>query len=212
LRIYGGWWWIGVRSILLLAIIFSLSASVLGFYYLQQVSYMKGKEEFASVPPLYEAFMSQAREVSLEELKDIMKSYGFDLLVPHYIPDGIKLSAVYYKCCPLVVIIVYSDRGVKDYRFANIAIEIIPFDPVFAPSEEYLQRLNNPPKQYVVRIRDFVAVITPEAEYGDPELRKLFGPSPMAVVWHNGLQYIIGVNRPLTVEDLHLILNSLSPA
>jgi hypothetical protein len=212
LRIYGGWWWIGVRSILLLAIIFSLSASVLGFYYLQQVSYMKGMEEFASVPPLYEAFMSQAREVSLEELKDIMKSHGFDLLVPHYIPDGIKLSAVYYKCCPLVVIIVYSDRGVKDYRFANIAIEIIPFDPVFAPSEEYLQRLNNPPKQYVVRIRDFVAVITPEAEYGDPELRKLFGPSPMAVVWHNGLQYIIGVNRPLTVEDLHLILNSLSPA
>jgi hypothetical protein len=210
LRIYGGWWWIGVRSILLLAIIFSLSASVLGFYYLQQVSHMK--EEFASVPPLYEAFMSQAREVSLEELKDIMKSYGFDLLVPHYIPDGIKLSAVYYKCCPLVVIIAYSDRGVKDYRFANIAIEIIPFDPVFAPSEEYLQRLNNPPKQYVVRIRDFVAVITPEAEYGDPELRKLFGPSPMAVVWHNGLQYIIGVNRPLTVEDLHLILNSLSPA
>jgi hypothetical protein len=210
LRIYGGWWWIGVRSILLLAIIFSLSASVLGFYYLQQVSYMK--EGFASVPPLYEAFMSQAREVSLEELKDIMKSHGFDLLVPHYIPDGIKLSAVYYKCCPLVVIIAYSDRGVKDYRFANVAIEIAPFHPIFAPSEEYLQRLNNPPKQYVVRIRDFVAVITPEAEYGDPELRKLFGPSPMAVVWHNGLQYIIGVNRPLTVEDLHLILNSLSPA
>jgi uncharacterized protein (UPF0128 family) len=81
-----------VRRILLLAIIFSLSASVLGFYYLQQVSYIK--EEFASVPPFYEAFMSQAREVSLEELKDIMKSYGFDLLVPHYIPDGIKLSAV----------------------------------------------------------------------------------------------------------------------
>jgi hypothetical protein len=210
LRIYGGWWWIGVRSILLLAIIFSLSASVLGFYYLQQVSYMK--EEFASVPPLYEAFMSQAREVSLEELKDIMKSYGFDLLVPHYIPDGIKLSAVYYKCCPLVVIIAYSDRGVKDYRFANIAIEIIPFDPVFAPSEEYLQRLNNPPKQYVVRIRDFVAVITPETEHGNPELRKLFGPYPMAIVWHNGLQYIIAIKRPLTVEDLHLILNSLNPA
>jgi hypothetical protein len=180
----GGWWWIGVRRILLLAIIFSLSASVLGFYYLQQVSYMKGKEEFASVPPLYEAFMSQAREVSLEELKEIMKSYGFDLLVPHYISDGIKLSAVYYKCCPLVVIIAYSDRDVKDYRFANIAIEIIPFDPVFAPSEEYLQRLNNPPKQYVVRIRDFVAVITPETEHGNPELRKLFGPYPMAVVWH----------------------------
>jgi hypothetical protein len=212
LRIYGGWWWIGVRSILLLAIIFSLSASVLGFYYLQQVSYMKGMEEFASVPPLYEAFMSQAREVSLEELKDIMKSYGFDLLVPHYIPDGIKLSAVYYKCCPLVVIIAYSDRGVKDYRFANIAIEIIPFDPVFAPSEEYLQRLNNPPKQYVVRIRDFVAVITPETEHGNPELRKLFGPYPMAIVWHNGLQYIIAIKRPLTVEDLHLILNSLNPA
>jgi hypothetical protein len=101
---------------------------------------------------------------------------------------------------------------VKDYRFANITIEIAPFDPKFAPSEEYLQRLNNPPKEYVVRIRDFVAVISPEAEYGDPELRKLFGPGPMAVVWHRGLEYIIGMKRPLTVEDLHLLLNSLSPA
>jgi hypothetical protein len=57
-----------VRRILLLAIIFSLSASVLGFYYIQQASHVKAKEEVAFVPPLYEAFMSQAREVSLEEL------------------------------------------------------------------------------------------------------------------------------------------------
>jgi hypothetical protein len=64
----------------------------------------------------------------------------------------------------------------------------------------------------VVRFRDFVAVISPEAEYEDEELRKLFGPSPMAVVWHNGLEYIIGMKRPLTVEDLHSLLNSLSPA
>lgn len=200
------------RILLLLIMIFSLSALVFGFHYLQQVNDMKGKEEVAAVPPLYEAFMLQAREVSLDEMRDIMKSHGYDVLIPHYIPDGIKLSAVYYKCCPLVVIITYSDRGVKDYRFANITIEIAPFHPILTPSEEYLQRLNNPPKEYVVRTRDFVAVISPEAEYGDPELRKLFGPSPMAVVWHSGLQYITGIKRPLTVEDLHLLLNSLSPA
>jgi hypothetical protein len=44
---------------------------------------MKEKEEFASIPPLYEAFMPQATEVSLAELRDIMKSHGFDVLVPH---------------------------------------------------------------------------------------------------------------------------------
>jgi hypothetical protein len=55
-----------------------------------------------------------------------MKPHGFGVMVPHYIPAGIKLSAVYYKCCPLVVIIAYSDRDVKDYRYANIAIEIMP--------------------------------------------------------------------------------------
>jgi len=205
-----------VRRILLLAmIISSLSALVLGFHYLQQANDMKGNEEaasFPSYPPIYKAFMLQAREVSLEELRDIMKSHGYDILIPHHIPDGIKLSAVYYKCCPLVVIIAYSDKGVKDYRFANITIEIAPFDQKFAPSEEYLRRLNNPPKEYVVRFRDFVAVISPEAEYGDPELRKLSGPGPLAVVWHNGLEYIIGMKRPLTVEDLHSLLNSLSPA
>jgi hypothetical protein len=112
----------------------------------------------------------------------------------------------------LVVIIAYSDRDVKDYRYANIAIEIMPFDPIFAPSEKYLQRINNPPKQYVVKIQDFVTVIKPETEPGDPELRRLFGTYPMAVVWNNGLQYVIGAKRPLTVEDFLLLLNSLSPA
>jgi hypothetical protein len=107
---------------------------------------MKEKEEFASILPLYEAFMPQATEVSLAELRYIMKPHGFGVMVPHYIPAGIKLSAVYYKCCPLVVIIAYSDRDVKDYRYANIAIEIMPFDPIFAASEKYLQRINNLPK------------------------------------------------------------------
>jgi hypothetical protein len=138
-----------VRRILLLAmIISSLSDLVFGFHYLQQANDMKGNDEmasFPSYPPFFEVFMLQAREVSLEELRDIMKSHGYNVLIPHYIPHGIKFSAVYYKCCPLVVVIAYSDRDVKDYRFANITIEIAPFHPKFAPSEEYLQRLNSPP-------------------------------------------------------------------
>jgi hypothetical protein len=64
----------------------------------------------------------------------------------------------------------------------------------------------------VVIIRDYVAVITPKTEHGNPELRKLSGHGSMAVVWHSGLEYIIGMKRPLTVEDLHSLLNSLSPA
>jgi hypothetical protein len=99
---------------------------------------------FPSYPPFFETFMLQAREVSQEELRDIMKSHGYNVLIPHYIPHGIKFSAIYYKCCPLVVVIAYSDRGVKDYRFANITIEIAPFHPKFAPSKEYMQRLNSP--------------------------------------------------------------------
>jgi hypothetical protein len=52
------------RILLLLIMIFSSSALVFGIHYLQQVNDMKGKEEVAAVPPLYKAFMLQAREVS----------------------------------------------------------------------------------------------------------------------------------------------------
>jgi hypothetical protein len=63
--------------------------------------------------PIYEAFISQTRKVSLEELRDVIKSHGYDALVPHHIPDGIKLSDIYYKFCPLVVLIACGDRDVK---------------------------------------------------------------------------------------------------
>jgi hypothetical protein len=63
--------------------------------------------------PIYEAFISQTRKVSLEELRDVIKSHDYDALVPHHIPDGIKLSAIYYKFCPLVVLIACGDRDVK---------------------------------------------------------------------------------------------------
>jgi hypothetical protein len=148
LRIYGSRWWIKVGRIFLLAmIISSLSDLVFGFHYLQQANNMKGKMRwplFHLIPHFFETFMLQAREVFQEELRDIMKSHGYNVLIPHYIPHGIKFSAIYYKCCPLVVVIAYSDRGVKDYRFANITIEIAPFHPKFAPSKEYMQRLNSP--------------------------------------------------------------------
>jgi len=195
-------------------IIIALSATIIVAYYYQQKinSGIEGLEYEPSIPPLYEAFMSKAKEVSLTELRDIMKSKGYELLVPRWLPEGIKLSTIYYKCCPLVVIMVYSDRGTKDYRYANITIEIAPFDPRYAPSEEYLQGRNNPPKEYVVKIRDLVAIVIPESMPGDPEQQRLFGSYPLAVGWRNGLEYIIAVKRPLTVDDLISLLNSLSPA
>ncbi len=67
----------------------------------------------ACVPQFMRRSYPKQERFPLEELRDVIKSHGYYALVPHHIPDGIKLSAIYYKFCPLVVLIACGDNDVK---------------------------------------------------------------------------------------------------
>ena len=179
----------------------------LQFYLVYDVERLKGSFE----PPIYEAFMSQAREVSLEEFIHLARSHHYELMLPTRLPKGLTLSTIYYKCCPLVAIVVYSARGVKDFRYSELAIEIAP-NP-YPLSEEYLLQLNRTSvDEYVIRVGKGYARISPKVEFGDEERRRIFGPHPMAIYWEGGLEYLISVLPPLTLEDLEYIVRGLAKA
>lgn len=158
-----------------------------------------------SVPPLYEAFMSQAREVSLAELTQAVNAHNASLIVPTWLPDQMVLTAVYMKCCPFVAIITYSDHGAKDFRDAELTVEIAP------GAQPPLEQLRQASPDKLRQIGDRWVVVFDRAPFGDPEMQRRFGPSPYAYFWSGGLYYQVGVKAPRTPEDLIRIINSMQP-
>ncbi len=192
---------------LVLAALLLLSISLSQFF----LSANNGREQARFEPPLYEGFMLQAKEVSLDEFINTMKSHGIEVVLPTRLPKNLVISTIYYKCCPLVAMVVYSARGEKDYRYAELVIEIAP-NP-FPLSEEHLQQLNNTAvDEYVIKVGKGYARIIPKAPFGDEERNRLFGPQPMAIYWDGGLEYIIGVLPPLSLEDLEYVVRGLEKA
>ncbi|MDJ0270981.1 MAG: hypothetical protein QXM50_00020 [Candidatus Caldarchaeum sp.] len=192
---------------LVLAAFLLLSTTLSQFF----LSTNNGGEKARFEPPLYEAFMSQAKEVSLDEFIQVMKSHGYEVVLPARLPKNLTLSAIYYKCCPLVAMVLYSAKGEKDYRYSELAIEISP-NP-FPLSEEYLQQSNNTAvNEYVIKVGNGYARIIPKAPFGDEERNRIFGPQPMAIYWDGGLEYLIGVLPPISLEDLEYVVRGLEKA
>jgi hypothetical protein len=148
------------------------------------------------IPPLYEAFMSQAREVSLEEFVRLVRSHGLEILIPTYLPRGMTLTTIYYKCCPLVAMMVYSAKGEKDYRYAELVIEISPSN--LPLSEDYLLSLNRTSGDvYVLKTDRGYARIYPEALFGDEERNRKFAPHVLAFTITMGLTTSLAYCDPL---------------
>ena len=85
--------------------------------------YVKEKHE-AMGELYYREFISEAEEVSLEELIEL---FGNETLIPTWMPDDIKLRKIYVvqRNESMHAILAYSDREIEDYRNANIIISIV---------------------------------------------------------------------------------------
>ncbi len=69
-------------------------------------------------------FYTFSKEVSLEELVDVANNYNKAIYLPTDLPDNLELTTLYLKYSPLISIVVYSAEGNKDYKTAELTIEI----------------------------------------------------------------------------------------
>lgn len=151
------------------------------------------------VIPLFRRF-SLARGID-----EVIQRYHQSPLLPAWLPEGIRYADVYIGP---VVIICYSDREVKDFRFANITIEISPASYREPTPDEFGKFLT--PEENLIQIGDIWVVLTEKAHFGYPEVEEVFGPSPHAYFTLNGLYYQVGVKSPLTSQDLIKIIENMT--
>jgi hypothetical protein len=193
-----------------LAILIAVALSSMSFIPLLPLLMNTDNAQGSFIPPLYEAFMSQAREVSLEEFVRLVRSHGLEILIPTYLPRGMTLTTIYYKCCPLVAMMVYSAKGIKDFRYAELVIEISPSG--LPPSEDYLLSLNRTSRDvYVLKTDRGYARIYPKALFGDEERNRKFGPTVLAIYDYGGVNYLISILRPITMKEVEDLIKGLAP-
>ena len=95
-------------------------------------------------------FYATSREVSLGELVDFADKYDISLYLPSELPNNLKLTAIYLKDGPFVAILVYSAEGNKDYKTAELTIEIIPTSDT-PTLNELESRAESSPFEYLPR-------------------------------------------------------------
>lgn len=164
----------------------------------------------APIPP-YPPFNRYSLDRGVEEA---VKTLGKAPMLPEWLPEGMRYAEVYTG--PPVVIICFSDRAIKDFRYANVSIEVsVDNNP---PSLETLRTLEESWREQgsdhkLVQVGDLWIVLCEKASPG-PDRAKIFGPSPspLAWFWKDNLYYIVGVGQPLTTQDLLKIIESMNPS
>ncbi|MEM1569627.1 MAG: hypothetical protein QXM89_03260 [Candidatus Bathyarchaeia archaeon] len=153
-------------------------------------------------------YSADCREVSLDELVKVVSEAGRTIYMPSKLPRGLKLTAIYLKDGPFIAIFVYSSEDNKDYRTAELCIEISPsgLPPLLL---EELKSIS-PGYEYVLKINNWLVRVEKDAYIGSEELRRKYGKdrAPLAEAWIEGFNYLIG-SPILTAEELLQLIQNM---
>ncbi len=157
-------------------------------------------------PPTFDPvpFVYVADEITLEELVRIAKKWdNVTIYLPTQLPDGMKLTAVWFKYGVYpIAIVVYDSHGEKDPRYSEISIQIVIGYPDFRTlyNESKLTEVNGWPAM----IREKVPLRDPKA------IARLGNYIAVVDVWIDGSWYSIAA-AGLTVEEVMVIVQSMRP-
>jgi len=160
-------------------------------------------EMYGSIVPFYEI----AEKITLNELIEAANEYNFNLYLPTKMPGNITLVAIYYK--PPLIMLSYSDKEVKDYRYDKVTIEVYMGSQVPPSLEELKLTAEKEPNNQVFSINSARGILIENARWGDPELQELYGSSPFAYFWLGNHYYMISVVPPITSDQLIEIIQNM---
>jgi len=169
-------------------------------------------EPFHSEP--VDFYAAGGRKVSLNELIKFVGEAGETIYLPSKLSRGLKLTAVYFKDGPFIAIVVYSAEGDKDYKTAELTIEITPSG--LPPSSlEELKSISG--DDYVLEINGWLVRIKKDAYVFEREFIKKYrtNRAPSAEAWIKGSNYTFNywMRSPiLTVEELIQLIRDMKPA
>ena len=164
-------------------------------------------------------FYAIAREASLSELVQVADKTGNPLYLPSALPPGFKLTAIYlHEDEPLkegeilffISIVVYSAEGNKDYKTAELGIQItLGARPTYKQMQAWTEK-----SKYVtvLRINDWPVRLNERASTGGNEERRAkYGEYQLLVeVWIKAIAYTISP-MTLTPDEAIQLVRSMRP-
>ncbi len=135
-------------------------------------------------------FYGVSREVTLEELIEDAHIYNQSLYLPLDLPANLNITAIYLKYGAFLAIIVYSTDGNKDYKTAELTIQVsISYD---IPTYESLQEMaTNSDYESAIQINSWNVYINERANSGgNEEFIAKYGDYTLLVMsWIEGCAY-----------------------
>ena len=162
----------------------------------------------SEIIPEPQDFYATSREVSLDEFTEFISKSNKSIYLPSKLPNNFQLTAIYLKEGPFIGIIVYSAEGNKDYKTAELAIEIAPsafppkYDQLISEAEQSEYKMAMEINDWPVLIDEMHSIMNNE------EFRKKYGDYTLLVqIWIEDISYDICCPTINTEEAIELVGN-----
>lgn len=145
-------------------------------------------------------FYGTSKEVNINEFTNYLEKNEILVYLPSDLPNNFEMTAIYLKESPFIAIIVYSAESNKDYKTAELTIQISP--SISIPTlNDLSSNIQNPEFEKVFEIKGWPVLINERASSGSELsfIAKYGEYTLLTMVWIEENQYFI--NSPTLITD-----------
>jgi len=150
-------------------------------------------------------FYGDSKEVDIYEFTNYLKKNEIIVYLPSDILSKFEMTAIYLSESPFIAIVVYSEESNKDYKTAELTIQISP--AISIPTyNELSSNIKNAEFEKAYEINDWPVFVNERASSGGESsfIAKYGEYTLLTIVWIEMNQYMI--NSPTLVTDEVMVL------
>ncbi len=169
---------------------------------------INSNNNYVSQPP---DFYYTSQQVTFDEFTEYIKNNEIVVNLPSLLPEGYKLTAIYLKKSPFIAIVVYSTDSNKDYKTAELTIQI-SYATQIPTCDELVSNIQNGEFEKVYEINNWPVLVNEKASSGSEAsfIAKYGEYTVLTIVWIEEIQYVI--NSPnLTTTNIITLVQEMGP-
>ena len=153
-------------------------------------------------------FYGTSKEVNINEFTTYLNKNNITVYLPSDLLDKFEMTAIYLKESPFIAILVYSAESNKDYKTAELTIQISPAasTPTY---NELSANIQNPEFEKAFEINGWPVLVNERASSGgDSSFIAKYGDfTLLTMIWIEGNVYFINSPTLITAEVIILVEN-----
>ncbi len=153
-------------------------------------------------------FYGTSKEVDINEFTTYLNKNDITVYLPSDLLDKFEMTAIYLKEKPFIAIVVYSADSNKDYKTAELTIQISPATSI-PTYNELSSNIKNPEFEKAFEINSWPVLVNERASSGgDSSFIAKYGEfTVLTMIWIEENQYFINSPTLITAEVKILVEN-----